>query len=70
MKIEQEVIYESSDLFWPLDFCLVDRPLYSLPILHFLANIRHLPCGDILSFDTAQIVILLQCQIVQIVHLQ
>ena len=57
-------------LYWPLDFCLVGRHLHSLPILCPLANMRHLSCGDVLSFDATQIVILFECQIVQIVHLQ
>ena len=54
----------------PLDSYLVDRRLHSLPILCPPANVSHLSCGDILSFDTAQVVILFECQIVQIIHLQ
>ena len=60
-------------LYLPLDSCLVSRHLCHslfLPTLYPLANVCHLPRGDVLSFDAAQIVILFQCQLVQIVHLQ
>ena len=53
-----------SDLFRPLDSYLVDRRFHSLPIPCPLANMSHLPCGDILSFDATQVVILFECQIV------
>ena len=54
----------------PLDSYLVDRRFHSLPIPCPLANVSHLSCGDILSFDATQVVILFQCQLVQIIHLQ
>ena len=54
----------------PLDSYLVDRRSHSLPIPCPLANVSHLSCGDILSRDTAQIIILFECQFVQIVHFQ
>ena len=57
-------------LYWPLDSYLVDRRIHSLPIHCPLANMCHLSCGGVLSFHTTQVVILFECQIVQIVHLQ
>lgn len=60
-------------LYWPLDSCLVSRHLrhfLPLPIPCPLANMCHLPRGDVLSFDATQVVILFKCQIVQIVHIQ
>ena len=60
-------------LYWPLDYYLVSRHLrhfLPLPIPCPLANVSHLTSGDILSFDAAQVVILFECQIIQIVHLQ
>ena len=51
-------------------FMVGGNDLYSLPVLCPLVNMCHLSCGDVLALDTAQIVILFQRQIVQIIHLQ
>ena len=51
-------------------FCLVDRHLHPLLFLCPLANMRHLTGGDVLSFNAAQVIILFECQFIQIVHLQ
>ena len=51
-------------LYWPLDSCLVSRHLrhfLPLPIPYHLAKMCHLSCGDILSFNATQIVILFEC---------